>query len=66
MTNTTHNELQAVKRELAFIARTLQSGHLDFETLDELCKSIRDARASLEAHELSLLDEEAEGELLAA
>lgn len=51
------SDLETIKRELAFISRTLNNGCLDFETIDELCKSVRDARAALEAHELSLMPE---------
>jgi hypothetical protein len=61
-----NKELEQIKNELNFIARTLSNGYLDFDTIDELCKSIRDAHVALEVHELSLASENTEGELLAA
>lgn len=60
------SNLETIKRELAFITRTLSNGYLDFDTVDELCKSARDARAALEAHELSLQPEATEDLAIAA
>jgi len=48
------NNLEQIKRELNFITRTLSGGYIDEEAIREMFKAAQSARASLEAHELSL------------
>ena len=57
--------LTQIKRELAFISKAINSGYVDEETICEINQAIREARAALEAHELSL-QPETEDETLAA
>lgn len=58
------NNLETIKRELAFIARAIQDG-VNFETVDEIAKAVCTARAALEAHELDLIPETADVDVMA-
>ena len=50
-------DLKLIRHELNFIGREVQNREIDFEALDEIGRSVQNALAALESHELSLLPE---------
>lgn len=56
-----NRELEQIKRQLNFIMRAVSDGRVDEETVAEIWKAARSARASLEAVELEMRPGESDG-----